>query len=165
LSIHSDAFDRLGLEAAAAVDAVFHEHQIRILGQDIGGDAAGAVVRARAGNGGVDLDHFGLGKLRLEPGQGLGPPAIRGGDAPAQVRDAHGAARFQLGEQIGQPVADSQFLGGLRVRMIGLLPVARQGNTAGCRQRQQHAHRHLHSKSPFLSLLGVVTWSSRFPSL
>ena len=52
----------------------------------------------------VDLTDFGGWELLAQPVERLGPPAILGRDASAQVSDAHIRSRFQFGKNVRQAV-------------------------------------------------------------
>ena len=70
-----------------------------------------AKVRAGAADGRVDLAELGLRVSLLEPSRRLGPPAVGGGDAAAEVGHSQLPAGLCLGEEVRQTVTRPQFNG------------------------------------------------------
>jgi len=90
---------------AAVVDGKFLKDEVGVLGKDVLTATEHAQVGAGAADSGVDLRDFGVGILFLEPLEGLGSPAVLGGNAAAEIGDAHVLSLLQFGEEIGQPLA------------------------------------------------------------
>ena len=97
--------------SAAVVDGKFHKDEVGVMGKDVLAATEHAKVGAGAADGGVDLGYSDVGKLFLEPPEGLGPPAVLGGDAAAEIGDAHVLSLLEFAKEIGQPLARVGFDG------------------------------------------------------